>query len=131
MHRFDDFYQFERDTRVYSGRPTTDTGYIGLMYPSDYGYSALEDTCTRTYNLSSYTTNNCAGKSWLYGTGYDWTIMPYTNSSHAFSIYSSGYLYAYTASGGFGVRPVLYLDSSVYRVAGDGTYDNPYIIAMD
>ena len=35
--RADDFYQFERGTRVYSGRRTTDTGYIGLMYPSDYG----------------------------------------------------------------------------------------------
>ena len=129
--RADDFYQFERGTRVYSGRPTTDTGYIGLMYPSDYGYSALEDTCTRTYNLSSYTTNNCAGKSWLYGTGYDWTIMPYTNSSYAFRISYMGRLSATYANSGFGVRPVLYLDSSVYRVAGDGTYDNPYIIAMD
>ena len=129
--RADDFYQFERGTRVYSGRPTTDTGYIGLMYPSDYGYSALEDTCTRTYNLNSYSNNNCAGKSWLYGTSYEWTIMPYTNSSNTFSIYYSGSLHANSASNGFGVRPVLYLDSSVYRVAGDGTYDNPYIIAMD
>ena len=129
--RADDFYQFERGTRVYSGRPTTDTGYIGLMYPSDYGYSALEDTCTRTYNLNSYSNNNCAGKSWLYGTGYEWTIMPYTNSSHAIFINSSGHLNAQGASTGFGMRPVLYLDSSLYRVAGDGTDDNPYIIAMD
>ena len=129
--RADDFYQFERGTRVYSGRPTTDTGYIGLMYPSDYGYSALEDTCTRTYNLNSYSNNNCVGKSWLYGTSYEWTIMPYTNSSNTFGISSSGDLLANNANNGFGVRPVLYLDSSVYRVAGDGTYDNPYIIAMD
>ena len=37
----DAFYGYERGTTVYSGRPTSTTGYIGLMYPSDYGYSVL------------------------------------------------------------------------------------------
>ena len=61
------FYGYERGTTVYSGRPTTATGYIGLMYPSDYGYSVLASSCVRTTNFGSYNTAACAGQSWLYG----------------------------------------------------------------
>ena len=32
------FYTRERGTGVYSGRSTSWTGKVGLMYPSDYGY---------------------------------------------------------------------------------------------
>ena len=35
------FYGYERGTTVYSGRAPSTTGYIGLMYPSDYGYSVV------------------------------------------------------------------------------------------
>ena len=35
------YYNVERDSsQVYSGNPTSTTQYIGLMYPSDYGYAA-------------------------------------------------------------------------------------------
>ena len=126
------FYGYERGTTVYSGRPTTTTGYIGLMYPSDYGYSVLSSSCARTTNLGSYNTATCAGQSWLYGKGYEWTITPYSsNSIYVFNLYSNGTLsssnYAYYGNGG---RPVLYLDASVYKIDGEGTLDKPYIIGM-
>ena len=38
------FYTAERGTTVYTGRPTTWTGKIGLMYPSDYGYATSGGT---------------------------------------------------------------------------------------
>ena len=126
------FYGYERGTTVYSGRPTTTTGYIGLMYPSDYGYSVLSSSCARTTNLGSYNTATCAGQSWLYGKGYEWTITPSSSSSrNVFYLYSYGYLtYNYNASDGYGGRPVLYLDASVYKIDGEGTLDKPYIIGM-
>ena len=35
------YYNAERDSsQIYSGNPTSTTQYIGLMYPSDYGYAA-------------------------------------------------------------------------------------------
>ena len=40
------FYGYERGTTVYSGRPTTWTGKIALMYPSDYGYATAGGTTT-------------------------------------------------------------------------------------
>ena len=125
------FYGYERGTTVYSGRPTSTTGYIGLMYPSDYGYSVLSSSCARTTNLGSYNSANCAGQSWLYGKGYEWTLTP--NSSYSidvFFLYSIGYLNYYYASNGYGSRPVLYLDASVYKIDGDGSLNNPYIVGM-
>ncbi len=126
------FYGYERGTTVYSGRPTTTTGYIGLMYPSDYGYSILSSSCARTTNLGSYNTATCAGQSWLYGKGYEWTITPHSSASNiVFGASNYGHLRANSnANFGYGGRPVLYLDASVYKIDGEGTLDKPYIIGM-
>ena len=125
------FYGYERGTTVYSGRPTTTTGYIGLMYPSDYGYSVLTSSCARTTNLGDYDSAACAGQSWLYGQGYEWTITPSSwNSGNVFYLQGNGYLASYYASYGYSVRPVLYLDSSVYVYDGNGSISDPYIIGM-
>ena len=123
------FYGYERGTTVYSGRPTTATGYIGLMYPSDYGYSVLSSSCARTTNLSDYDTATCAGQSWLYGQGYEWTITPRSSVSYGvFFVNNSGHLSINNAYNGYSARPVLYLDSSVYVYDGNGSISDPYII---
>ena len=125
------FYGYERGTTVYSGRPTSTTGYIGLMYPSDYGYSVLSSSCARTTNLDSYNSATCAGQSWLYGKGYDWTLTPYSShSSYVFNFDINGKLDYNNASRGYGSRPVLYIDASVYKIDGDGSLENPYIIGI-
>ena len=125
-------YGFERGTTVYSGRPTSTTGYIGLMYPSDYGYSVLASSCARTTNLSDYDSSSCAGQSWFHLGMREWTITPYTsNSFYVFYISAGGYLhYVVIAYSGYAVRPVLYLDSNVYVLDGDGSISDPYIIGM-
>ena len=125
------FYGYERGTTVYSGRPTSTTGYIGLMYPSDYGYSVLSSSCARTTNLGSYDSANCAGQSWLYGKGYEWTLTP--SSSNSFGVFCLDYdgsVSNLSADYGYGSRPVLYLDASVYKIDGDGSLENPYIVGM-
>ena len=125
------FYGYERGTTVYSGRPTEWEGKIGLMYPSDYGYSVLSSSCARTTNLSSYSKSACAGESWLYGQGYEWTLTPYSSSSNSvFYLYRNGSLLSIFANLGYSARPVLYLDSSVYVIDGNGTMSDPYIIGM-
>ena len=125
------FYGYERGTTVYSGRPTSTTGYIGLMYPSDYGYSVLASSCARTTNLNSYDSAKCAGQSWLYGKGYEWTLTPKSSSSsNVFGLHNNGYVYTEIAFIGFGSRPVLYLDASVYKIDGDGSLKSPYIVGM-
>ena len=125
------FYGYERGTTVYSGRPTSTTGYIGLMYPSDYGYSVLSSSCARTTNLVSYNSSTCAGQSWLYGKGIEWTISPYaSDSGSVFTLGGSGSASDRTANSGYAVRPVLYLEASVYKIDGDGSLGNPFILGV-
>ena len=125
------FYGYERGTTVYSGRPTSTTGYIGLMYPSDYGYSVLASSCARTTDLDYYSSDTCAGQSWLYGKGYEWTLTPDSSRSNGvFNLTSFSYLLSTFAGNGRGSRPVLYLAASVYKIDGDGSMNSPYIVGM-
>ena len=124
-------YGYERGSTVYSGRSTSTEGYIGLMYPSDYAYSVLASSCARTLYLVEYSTVACASQSWLYGKGNEFTITPSSSDSNdVFNVGSSGSLYFTTAGDGYAVRPVLYLDSSVYVIDGNGSMSDPYIIGM-
>ncbi len=122
-------YAAERGTTRYSGRPTDTTGYIGLMYPSDYGYSALSSTCVRSTSLGSYNSAACGGSAWLRGEGYEWTLMPHSSySSNVCYVYYYGIVNNDNANNGFVARPVLYLISDTQKLTGTGTSDNPYII---
>ena len=110
----------------------TISGNVGLMSVSDYGYAA-NSSYHDTY-LSNYNTLEITGTNWLYGQGYEWTISQYTsNTSQALSIEgsgSSGRISNGTVDSGYSVRPVVYLDPSVYIISGDGTEGNPYQIGM-
>ena len=57
------FYERERGTDVYNGRPTEWIGKIGLIYPSDFGYatggeSAEERTLCLSTALVNWTSSN-------------------------------------------------------------------------
>ena len=101
---------------------------IGLMYVSDYlyasGYYASADT---TDNSSGYYGN----KNWLFK-GVEWMITPIsTSSSGAFYVDNYGNVNANYECRGYGARPTFYLISSVYMTGGNGSFDNPYTIAME
>ena len=124
------FYAGERDsTSIYSGNTATITGYIGLMYASDYGYSVLSSSCARTTNLGSYGTNACGGSSWLKKETIEWTIThDSASSSYSFNFNSTAYLLNSSANAGFTTHPVLYLNSNVQKISGSGTMTDPYKI---
>ena len=126
----DTFYTAERGTTVYSGRPTTWTGKVGLMYPSDYGYAVLASSCARTTNLGSYNKTACAGNNWLKTGSYQWTLTPSSsNSNYVINVNYGGYLYYYYSNYGYGARPSIYLKSSITMMGGSGTYSDPYLIS--
>ena len=126
----DAFYTGERDsTSVYSGNTASITGYIGLMYASDYGYSVLSSSCARTNNLGSYNTSACGGSSWLKKENYEWTITHYSvSSSTSFYLSNAAHLIDDHANNGYATRPVLYLNSTVQKISGSGTITDPYKI---
>ena len=127
-----DMYTYERGTTVSSGRPVVTTGKVGLMYPSDYGYSVTNANCSHTSeNLGSYNSSSCGGKAWLLKYGFEWTNSPNSgNSYNVFYVGTNAYLSNYRANYGYGVRPVLYLKSNVYVTGGDGSINNPYQLSL-
>lgn len=126
------FYTDERGTTVFSGNPTTWTGYVGLMYPSDYGFAvggSSRNTCL-SKNLSAYSSNDCYTNDWLYTNATTWLLTHRTNDNHtAFYQNTSGEV---DDGGGvttqWAVRPVVYLDTDVVIVDGSGTKNSPYTI---
>ena len=129
-------YTYERGTTVSSGRPVVTTAKVGLMYPSDYGYSVTNANCSHTSkNLDSYNSSSCGGKAWLLKYGYEWTNSPASgHSSAVFYVDMNAALSNLYALHGHGVRPVLYLKSNVYVTNKDdtnvGSETNPYKIAI-
>ncbi len=123
-------YTAERGTTVYSGRPTEGTGYIGLMYLSDYGYSVKADTCARTTTIYNYVSNTCAGESWLYGKGTQWTITPISSlSTAAWFVSDEGDARNSYSRNGLVARPTLYLKTDVVMLDGMGSEADPFIVA--
>ena len=125
----DYFYEQERGTEVYGNRLTSITGYIGLIYPSDYGYSVLANNCARTKKLNADDYITCASSSWIFGKGDEWTISSYSaDSDHVFGITSYGFISSPLVYRGERFRPVLYLEDTVLKISGDGSENNPYIL---
>ena len=124
-------YIAERGTTVYSGRPTTWTGKIGLMYPSDYGYAADLSKCNK--QLNGYDNSSCKSNDWLFNnSAFQWTLAPHSSKAlYAWSVHSSGYLYyGFYAYENGGVCPTLYLNSEVNISSGDGSSTNPYQLSV-
>ena len=125
-------------------RTTSWEGKVGLLYVSDYAYATGggttydRDFCigaelrkvggNSTLNwLKTYT--ECITNDWLLDTNNMFTIMPFSGGSYAFDMYGiastgfAGEAYAYKVQG---IRPVVYLKSSVSIKGGDGSSTHPF-----
>ena len=118
-------YQYEVGS---SASTTTYDAKIGLMYVSDYYYSASPSAWTLVGYNSDYTKSyaSAKGENWLYGGGWDWTISRYSDiSGRAFGVGYSGYVYDSNVSRNSGVRPSFSLLSSTTYVSGSGSMSDP------
>ena len=134
------FYGYERGTTVYTGRPTTWNGKIGLMYPSDYGYATSGGSTTNRssclakelYNWDSSDYSDCKNNDWLFTGSTQWTLTPNSsNSSSVFIVRDGGYVGSTddsSANLSNAVRPSIYLKSNIAISGGDGSIDFPFII---
>ena len=124
-------YGYERGTARYdNNRPLYWDGYVGLMYPSDYGYAAGNSCVTGTM-LDEYS-SSCRNKAWLYIPNTEqWLMSPYSVNSYDVFIVS---LYGIVGLNGSGVdssvSPVFYLTSSASISEGEGSSTNPYILSL-
>ena len=109
------FYERERGTEVYEGRPTEWTGSIALMYPSDYGFSTSGGSTTNRSSCLAkeiYIWNSvedCYTNSWLYdSSNYQWTQIPLMmDSADVFNVSSGGYMSKSNANTAKIVHPTL------------------------
>ena len=133
-----EMYGYERGTLRYNtDRPLYWEGMVGLMYPSDYGYTA-GNTCVTGTRLYDYL-GECSDKDWLfyYSNTYQWLMSPNSgDSSYVFHVGYDGEVYYNFDIIGNGdevplaVRPAFYLTSSTLITSGDGSIDNPYLIGL-
>ncbi len=138
------WYGYERGTTVYSGRPTTWTGKIGLMYPSDYGYAtAGGSTTNRSACLAKELrgwagsdVSDCKNNDYLYKSSYkQWTLMPISSrSADVFYVHDNGSVYScfayYGKAAGYDdyfVRPAAFLKSNILiSEVGNGSSESPF-----
>ena len=135
------FYGYERGTKVYSGRPTTWTGKIGLMYPSDYGYAtsggSTTDRATCLAKKMQYWggSSDCKNNDYLYKSSYtQWTLVPDSSDSYRVFIVAkdgnvnSGFYYAGSS---YAVRPTAFLKSNISITGGNGSSNAPYHLSVN
>ena len=119
-------YQYE----VGSSASTTVDKKIGLMYVSDYYYSASPSAWTLMgYNDDDETKDYSAAKTtnWLFLGSTEWTISRGSDDTYsAFGVDSIGSAPLFgRVSRGFAVRPSFNLLSSVKYVSGSGSMSDP------
>jgi len=132
------WYGYERGTNVYSGRPTTWTGKIGLMYPSDYGYATAGGATTNRaaclakelYNWDGSGVSDCKNNDYLYKSSYyQWTLAPYSSNGNIVVLVDTGsYVLSYVAGSDINsVRPVAFLKSNISITdVGNGSSESPF-----
>ena len=123
----------ESNCNIWYGNEASWNGYVGLLYPSDYGYSA-----TNTYwsTLLAYYNSGAMNTSWMQQTANhsnsEWLLSPSSGyASHALSWITSGHVSYTITSNKYGARGVINLISSANVLDAAGTIDEPYIVVVE
>ena len=105
---------------------TTYSAKVGLMYVSDYGYTASPDNWNTI--LCDYDTNR--NNNWIFMGLYEWIISRHSgDTGSAYLMSNTGSVFHDTARYGNAIRPTFYLNSDVILTAGTGTQSDPFRIA--
>lgn len=107
-------------------KQVSEKSMTGLMYASDFGYAISG----YTGNLGYSSANSQMVNNWLFGQSYEWTMTAFSSSSPVYVSNYGGLSGNNNASYGFAVRPVLYLQSNVNKLSGDGSIASPYTLGM-
>ena len=118
-------YQYEVGSSAWT---TTYDAKIGLMYVSDYYYSASPSAWTLVGNNDDATKDYRAAKTinWLYLGSAEWTISRTSDTiDFAFRVDSTGSVLDGDVTDNYAVRPSFNLESSVKYVSGSGSMSDP------
>ena len=131
-YKTQEMYLMERTNFMLDGDlPSFWDGMVGLMYPSDFGYTTGNNCFLNTF-LDNYNIK-CKDINWLYNS---------QNSQYFISSNSSDVGYALCTDIEYGIKsfmclkgyypavvhPTFYLTSTTSIIDGDGSLNNPYIL---
>ena len=122
-------------------RTTTWDGYMGLMYPSDYGYAVggnVRDNCISN-SIFSYKDIECNDNDWLKITNdYIWTMTPLPSIDSSASVFriigNNDTDFTRVAAAPILIYPTGYLKSSIKILPNSkpdqeyGSIDNPFVL---
>ena len=106
---------------------------MGLISMTDFGYASLG--CTRStllFPTSGGGYSICHENNWLFDREQrQWSITPSSGGGgtrFVCMLYNLTPEVVYSARSSNGVRPAMYLDSTVKIKSGEGTISNPYFL---
>ena len=136
------FYEKERGNITADNYPTewsntTDIGNkhngVGLMYPSDYGYSIggnERNKCLQE-TIVDYASDKCKDNSWLLHVQFNSLLAANTSyNGSVFYVHSNGALITSPTVNSLSVWPVVYLTVRTKIIEGNGTIEEPYILSV-
>ncbi len=134
MGTAESFYNSERsDNKTELMKSSVWDGRVGLIYPSDFGYAVggnVRNEClTKTLNTNIA---ECGENNWLFTKRYTATMIAFMNTTDQIlflhyknpTVISDSY-----TNCAYSIEPVVYLTHDTKITSGDGTYDNPYVLA--
>ena len=89
---------------------------VGLLYPSDYGYSIGNNTSIDKNSTSWLKVNNSAQEEWLLTSPGEKALTLKVDGSIG------------TGNGPHAIRPSVYLQENVYVIGGTGSQNDPYVL---
>lgn len=101
---------------------------VGIMNVSDYGFAT--DSKYHSKRLDEFYSKDITLNNWLFSYGNELTINAHQENHCVNHIDVDGTIDYDTGSADLNVRPVVYLDSDVYIIRGNGSITNPYIVGM-
>lgn len=103
-------------------------GKVGLISASDYirANSNISTCGSDSLQYNNYST--CTTTNWIHNNDYWWTLSPKDTVYNGIYVSVNNRMYSEPSYAARGVRPSLFLNSNI-TLSGDGTKDNPYIIA--
>ena len=104
-------------------------GKVGLINETDYlNANSNQSLCSSVMGFDS-NLETCVTTDWMYIPGtYWWSLSPNANNSYGvFNVFNDGIVIGYDARNSIGVRPAVFLSSSL-SFSGSGTQSDPYRI---
>lgn len=96
---------------------------VGLLRVSDYPKASLDEGCLR------YDYAECSNRNYFSISGIStWLLTTVADNTYQAYLMNGSNITAARASKSNKINPVIYLDSDVGIISGDGSVDNPYVI---